>query len=150
VIEAAADGRYEFELRRWPREIDKPITEGIPGEVKDWYTGGRAMDRRTARIKVGDAEQTREIPEGAKSVTFTLAVKAGVTHMQTWLTGDGGLELGAYYVYARSVGLSPEAGPASPPCGSYIPSGGEFGTSSFRNSSQGTHRTPPTIRRSDP
>ena len=103
VIEAAADGRYEFELRRWPRELDKPITEGIPGEVKDWYTGGRAMDLRTARIKVAEQQQSQEIPEGAKGVTFTLPLKAGVTHMQTWLTG-GGLELGAYYVYARRVG----------------------------------------------
>jgi arylsulfatase A-like enzyme len=100
VIEIAHPGRYAFELRRWPRELDKPITEGIEGEITDWYTGGRAMPLETAKTQVADRQQEAEIPPGAKFVTFELDLPAGVTRLQTWLTGNADLTVGAYYVYA--------------------------------------------------
>jgi hypothetical protein len=40
IIEIAEDGEYEFELRRWPKEEDRAMTDGIPGEITDWYHGG--------------------------------------------------------------------------------------------------------------
>jgi len=100
VIEIASPARYAFELRRWPRELDKPIAEGIEGEITDWYTGGRAMPLTAARIQVADQQQQAEIPPDAKGVTFELDLPAGVTRLQTWLTDNADLTVGAYYVYA--------------------------------------------------
>ena len=44
AIDVAEAGDYEFELRRWPKEEDRAMAEGIPGQVKDWFTGGEALD----------------------------------------------------------------------------------------------------------
>jgi arylsulfatase A-like enzyme len=101
IIEAAEPGEYVFELRRWPREEDRAITEGIEGEITDWYHGGNALDLQIARIRIGDQEQQAPIPPGAKGVEFTFALDAGVTRMQTYLEGPEGLSLGAYYVYVQ-------------------------------------------------
>ena len=104
IIEIAEDGEYEFELQRWPKEEDKAMTEGIPGEITDWYHGGRAIDLKTAQIKIGEQEKTQAIDHKAKGVTFTLNLKAGVTRLQTWLTDSENTPVGAYYVYAKRVG----------------------------------------------
>ena len=104
AIDVVADGRYCFELRRWPEEAHLEMTEGIGGEIKDWYTGGVALAIRTARMRVAEQQQTKEVAPDVKSVTFTFDLKAGETRMQTWLTGDDRLELGAYYVYAKRIG----------------------------------------------
>jgi len=106
VIEVAKDGEYSFELRRWPKEEDKAMTDGIPGEITDWYHGGNALNIHTARIKVGDQEQTKVIDPKAKGVSFLFNLKAGVTSFQTFFTNSDGLELGAYYVYVQKAGYT--------------------------------------------
>ncbi len=106
AIEVAEAGHYAFELRRWPKEEDRAMTDGIPGEVKDWFTGGNALPIRAARIRIGDQEQTAEVPAGAPGVTFTFTLPEGETRMQTWLTDAEGVERGAYFVYARRASTS--------------------------------------------
>ena len=101
IIEIAKDGQYEFELQRWPKEEDIAITDGIPGEIKDWYTGGRAMNLKTARIRIGEQEQTQEIDPETQGVKFAFSLKAGVTRLQTYLDDADGASIGAYYVYGR-------------------------------------------------
>jgi len=104
VIDVAEEGQYRFELRRWPREEDRAMTDGIPGEIIDWYHGGKALPLKHARIRVGEGEASKPIEGDAKAAAFTLSLKKGVTRMQTWLTDTEGREIGAYYVYARRVG----------------------------------------------
>lgn len=101
VVEIAEDGEYTFELRRWCKEEDKAMTDGIDGEISDWYHGGKALDIQTAYIKIGDQEQSKAIDPEAKGVTFKFSLKAGVTHLQTQLSNSEGLSLGAYYVYIQ-------------------------------------------------
>jgi len=104
AIDVAAEGEYAFELRRWPREEARALTEGIPGEIRDWYTGGNALDLREARIQVGEHEETKPIDPEAKGVTFAVPLSAGETRLQTWLTDAEGTSVGAYYVYVRRLG----------------------------------------------
>jgi hypothetical protein len=93
-LEAARDGDYTFELRRWPRELDLPITAAVEG--------GKAIRATTARIRIGDVEQEQSIPSEAKAVIFTIPLKAGRTLMQTWLADTtAGESRGAYYVYVN-------------------------------------------------
>ena len=104
AIDTAQAGTYELELRRWPKELDHPITAGLPGKVVDWFTGGEALPLTEARIRVGDEEQSQPIPPDANGVTFTFDLPAGETRLQTWLTDGADLTIGAYYVYVRHVG----------------------------------------------
>jgi len=103
AIEIAEDGEYIFELRRWPKEEDKSIMEGIEGEIIDLYNGGKALSLKTARIQIGDQEQMKVISAGDKGVKFIFNLKAGETRLQTFLTGEDGFTIGAYYVYAGQV-----------------------------------------------
>ena len=104
AIDVARGGVYEFELRRWPREEGRAMTEGIPGEIMGWYHGGNALPLRHARVRVGDEEATGEIAPEAASATFQFSLDAGTTRLQTWLSKDDGESLGSYFVYARRTG----------------------------------------------
>jgi len=80
------------------------MTGGIPGEITDWYHGGRAIDFRKARIRIEDQEQEKDIDPKAKGVKFTFSLNAGITRLQTSLTDADGVSIGAYYVYTRQLG----------------------------------------------
>ncbi|MFB0554226.1 MAG: arylsulfatase [Phycisphaerae bacterium] len=95
AVEVARDGEYQFELRRWPKELDAPINEAIPG--------GKAITVTEARLKIADADMTMPVPGDAHAVTFRLQLKAGKTRLQTWFTDNRGNSRGAYYVYAKRL-----------------------------------------------
>ena len=103
AVDVAEPGEYALELRRWPREEDKSITVGLPGECTDWYHGGTALPLKTACVRIGDQEVTQEINPDAKHITFTLRLEAGETRLRTFLTDGAGLSIGAYYVYVTRV-----------------------------------------------
>ncbi len=94
AVEIVRDGTYEFTLRRWPAEVDAPITAAIPG--------GKAIAATTARLKIGELDLNKPIPQDAAAVTFRVDLKAGKTKLQTWLLDDAsGQSRGAYYVEVR-------------------------------------------------
>ena len=95
AVEVERDGAYEFELRRWPVELDAPINGAIPG--------GKAISATTARLKLGDVDLSMPVPRDAHGVTFQATLKAGKTRLQTWFTDDDGTSRGAYYVYAKCL-----------------------------------------------
>jgi arylsulfatase A-like enzyme len=95
AIEVERDGKYSFELRRWPQEVDSPITGAVEG--------GKALDIKTARLKIADFDEIRKVRSEAKGIVFTASLKAGKTKMETWFTDDKGESLGANYVYVRRM-----------------------------------------------
>jgi hypothetical protein len=95
AVEIARNGTYEFALRRWPVEVDKPINAAIPG--------GKAIAVTNARLKIADVDATKPIPQDAHAVTFRVQLKAGKTRLQTWFTDDKGASRGAYYVYVKRL-----------------------------------------------
>ncbi len=95
AIRVARGGEYEFALRRWPVEVDKPITAAIPG--------GKAIAATQARLKIGDIDMTQPVAENAAAVTFKVRLEAGKTRLQTWFTDDKGASRGAYYVYVKRL-----------------------------------------------
>lgn len=106
-IEVATPGNYRFELRRWPREEDRPIVAGIPGEwvpfhdIQHGYGGGRALPLVKARIRVADYEETKPIGPEDRYVAFTVRLRAGETPLQTYFYDAQGRNVGAYYVYVE-------------------------------------------------
>lgn len=95
ALDVARDGTYQFALRRWPAEVDKPITAAIPR--------GKAISASKARLKIADVDLTRPIPKDASAVTFQVQLKVGKTRLQTWFTDDKGTFRGAYYVYVKRL-----------------------------------------------
>jgi len=72
AIEVEQAGEYEISLRRWPVEADKGINDG---------TYGKAYNYKQARMIIGDTDITKDIPEGAKEVTFKVSLKKGITKL---------------------------------------------------------------------
>ena len=94
AIEVERDGTYDIALRRWPRELDKPITAATQA--------GKAIPARTARLTIGDIDKTQAIDENVPASVFKVTLKAGKTRLQTWFLDDKNSELcGAYYVYVN-------------------------------------------------
>ncbi len=82
AVDVRRPGTYTVTLRSWPREApDAP-----------------ALDAGTAKLSVGGVEQSRPVPDGARSVTFQVKLPAGPTKLQTWLTRPNGEARGAFYV----------------------------------------------------
>ncbi len=91
AVEIAHAGKYRFSLRRWPPEVDAPINGAVEG--------AKAIRATTARLKIGNIDQTKPIPDGAAEVTFEIALEQTETELQTWLTDEPtGQSRGAYYV----------------------------------------------------
>jgi hypothetical protein len=96
AVEVARAGKYEITLRRWPPELDEPITGAI--------AGGKAIRATEARLKIGPVDLTQPIPDGASKVSFSAQLSVGKTRLQTWLTDPAsGESRGAYYVSVRRL-----------------------------------------------
>jgi arylsulfatase A-like enzyme len=102
-IDIETDGLYSFELRRWPEEEGSDITAGLPGELKGWFSGGKALPIIKAAISIQNYEAVSPVTDEDQQITFTAELTAGPTHLQTYLEDAEGNIRGAYYVYVRKL-----------------------------------------------
>ena len=111
-IEVMQAGAYEIELRRWPREADLGLGEGIDGPkqadsyemtYERRYTGGEALPIAAAELEVGGRRHSRPVAAHEKTATFIVELHAGPTDLRTRFSDGKALELGAYYVYIQLV-----------------------------------------------
>ncbi len=84
AIDVEKDGRYRFELRRYPREAKK------------------AIGATTAMVKVGDTSAETEIPSDADHAIVELELKAGSYDLET-VFSDTKNKWGAYFAYVSLV-----------------------------------------------
>jgi arylsulfatase A-like enzyme len=107
-------GTYRFTLRRWPVESGLAINatcDAVPAE-KSWHPlQPGSLTATKARLKIQEVDETRPIAEDARTVTFTVPLRAGSTRLQTWLTDDRGNSRGAYYVQVERLAQSGKAAP---------------------------------------
>jgi hypothetical protein len=95
LVHAAHPGRYAVTLRRWPAEVDRPITSGIEG--------GEAISAKEARLRVGDFDRRQPIAADDKTVSFEVPLKAGSHQIEASFLGDDGTVRGAYYATIRRL-----------------------------------------------
>ncbi len=95
AVEIERDGRYQFELRRWAKELDVGINEAI--------AGGKVITATEARLTIADQDMTVPVSRNARAVTFDLRLRAGKTRLQTWFLDNRGNSRGAYYVYVKRL-----------------------------------------------
>ena len=99
-------GTYEFELRRWPVESGYGLNDSIPAtKVTDGVlVPGKAFQISSAKLTVGDKEQTAKVTPDDKSVRFTFQLNAGKTSILTdFYNKKGERVVGAYYLYVNRV-----------------------------------------------
>ena len=107
TVDVSQSGKYNIELRRWPREIDVPITKGIPSKPSvdggNSLPEGKALAVNTASIQVGEKVMVSKIEENASEVDFIIEINEGPTTLKATFEGEGDLRLGAYYVYVTKM-----------------------------------------------
>ena len=86
MIHVSQPGKYEVTLRQRPTIARFPI------------------QANHARVKIGEIEARKAIPDGATAVTLSMDLKPGPARMQTWFSDEGsGESRGAFFVEARRV-----------------------------------------------
>jgi arylsulfatase len=108
LLDVAQDGKYEFELRRWPRDADIPLAEAMPDG------SGTAIPITSASIYLSNYHHlsvsqkrpygfeglSKQVKAGDKSVVFTAMLKKGPIALHTWFRGENVI-FSAYYVYVH-------------------------------------------------
>ncbi len=104
-IEVAKPGTYDFELRRWPREVSIPLNAGMAATkvTDDVLEAGVALPIARARMQTGTrSPMVKRVENGQQAVTFTVDLEAGRTRLYTWFDDANHQALvGAYYVYVN-------------------------------------------------
>ena len=104
-VKVVEDGEYQIKLRRWPEEIDLPISAPlepgapVPGAKAFRTTPGKAINPVKASLKIGGVFAGQDVAIGAKEVVFDVKLKAGKTKLETLFISEDGTEYGAYFVY---------------------------------------------------
>ncbi len=94
------EGIYRFTLSRWPRYANQADR-----------TRKYSIDSTSARIRIAGKERSVAIddPGGVNEISFEVALAAGETELQTWLTTPEGKTHGAYFVTVeRLADIVPE------------------------------------------
>jgi arylsulfatase len=105
-LEVTKAGTYRFEVRRWPREADAAMTAALPPFkcVDGGLPAGKALPIAKVKLRVGNAEVSKEVAPDAKAVTFEFPLSSGSTKAQGWFLDKDGHEIcGAYYLYVSRV-----------------------------------------------
>ena len=111
-VEIEKDGLYQFEVRRWPKELNIPISEGLPeSQISDITSlgepvqvgEGKALPAVKVRIKVGNQLKEKEINPSDQLAGFELSLQKGETKIEAWLLDFDWNKQNAYYIYVKPV-----------------------------------------------
>lgn len=83
AVEVAKTGQYAITLRQQPEQASC------------------AIQAASAGLKIGEAEASKPVPEGATDVVFRLDLPVGRTRLQTWLSDKSGASRGAFFVEVK-------------------------------------------------
>lgn len=114
-IDVRRAGRYQFEMRRWPREAGYALCDPIEGDDVEirwdciaarWrgmYTEGKAIDIKWARLEIGDQVLHAEVEPGAKCAKFLIDLPAGPAHLYPSFHGHSLQTIASYYIYIKKA-----------------------------------------------
>ena len=111
-VEMAVDGTYQFDVRRWPKELDHPISASLPpaanGDIDSQGLTvqpgkGKAIPAETVELVVGTTKMDARINNSDANVRFDVKLHAGPTDVRAWLIDAKGGKRGAYYIYVKRL-----------------------------------------------
>ena len=100
----AKSGRYQIELRRWPRESELKLTAELPEtKVTDGvFVAGRSLPVASAIVSINGEPHAVNIDSSGRSLSMTTRLNTGnLTLKATLVDSDGQPIGGAYYVYVE-------------------------------------------------
>ena len=106
AVKVLKSGKYNFELRRWPTEANKPLASSlpagaaVPGASKAFReTPGEAIPVVSAGLRInGDVKAVSSVAEGKPSgVQMSLSLQPGSYELAPFFKTKDGKEVGAYY-----------------------------------------------------
>lgn len=113
AIEVAESGSYQISVRRWPKEADALLGEGVGlgpvladrHEVHNRFYQSETLviPVKSVRLKVGDYDQTIAVSTSSKEAVFNVYLPQGEQKLQSWLITESDETRGAYYVYLRKM-----------------------------------------------
>ena len=109
AVKIIESGTYEIELRRWPREIDHPITAGlpagdpVPGAVAFRAVPGQSFAASSAMLQLGGRTLEKPLDPDDAKVTFQLNLEPGTDELWAKFKDAEGTEMGAFYAYVRKL-----------------------------------------------
>ena len=103
----AAEGKCEFELRRWPGELNQPINAfkglGNKAPISEFKKDAVQINPVKARLKIGPHDITKIIDSAEVAVFFTIDLNQGPTDLSTWFIDEDGTARSAYWVYIKRI-----------------------------------------------
>lgn len=111
AVRVLTPGRYEFSLRRWPQEVNVPITAGlaagaqVPGASRAFRTHpGVPIAAVNAALRVdGETLATKPVGEHDVAINFTAQLAPGSYQLAPVFIDSEGHEVGAYYTVVRKL-----------------------------------------------
>lgn len=109
-VSIAQNGNYQFEVRRWPKEVNLPIKSAPEAQTKgDIYREnkpvlvkrGKIINAVKVKLKIGEKKYEKNINFEDTSAVFNIDLKKGETEIQAWLIDENEKEYPAYYVYVN-------------------------------------------------
>ena len=113
-VEMARDGIYRFDVRRWPKELNLPVTAALEADsTSDIDLQGRPVQPGKGRailavrveLQVGKETFQTKLSDGDVGAKFDVRLPAGPTDVRAWLIDAKGNKRGAYYIYARKTSV---------------------------------------------
>ncbi|MGB7325034.1 MAG: arylsulfatase [Rubripirellula sp.] len=105
-LQVAKTGTYQIELRRWPRESDLQLTDGLAEtRVTDGvFVPGKTLPITSARLQAGDANQKLTPQPDKQSFIAEVNLTEGPIEMRaSFLDSDEKVICGAYYAYVQRI-----------------------------------------------
>ena len=109
-VTIARNGSYQFEVRRWPKEVNCPINSAPAAQTKgDIYSKnepvlvrqGKIIPAISVKLRVGEEYFEKEINPTDEQAVFNIKLEQGDSEIQAWLIDSLGYEHPAYYVYVN-------------------------------------------------
>ncbi len=96
-VNVMRSGEYEVSLSRWPREVDKPLTDA-------YDVDGRALPIARGVLTIAGQELATKAAAGSSFLTFRLRLPEGPTQLCGWFQDENGQDLcGAFYAQVRRL-----------------------------------------------
>jgi arylsulfatase B len=108
-VEAVIGGEYRIELRRWPVELDHPITADLPpgdlvyNEKSHRSTPGTGFPAVRAVLTIDDRQLTATVNEQTKAAVLRAELVAGSHRISAKFFDAEGRSLDVFYVYVSKM-----------------------------------------------
>lgn len=111
AVQIEKAGRFLIRLRRWPEELDLPITaipdsEDLAKNKRHRASGQHvAINAKKAHLKIADVVLTKDVADTDKESVFELELPAFIGTLEANFEDANGEIQGVYYVYVERMKL---------------------------------------------